>query len=47
MKKIKLKFEYRCFPVWIYGENDELIENDLPPYLMGDNDIVSKFVQIQ
>jgi len=25
MKVIKIKFEYRCFPVWIYGENNELI----------------------
>lgn len=47
MKVIKIKFEYGCFPVWIYGENDELIENDLPPYLIGDNDIDSKFVYIQ
>ena len=34
MKVIKIKFEYGCFPVWIYDENNELIENDLPPYLM-------------
>ena len=47
MKVIKIKFEYRCFPLWIYGENNELIENDLPPYLIGDNDIDSKFVHIQ
>lgn len=47
MKKIKIELEYRCFPVWIYGENGELIENDLPPYLIGDNDIGSKFVHIQ
>ena len=39
MKVIKIKFEYGCFPVWIYGENNEWIENDLPPYLIGDSDI--------
>ncbi len=39
MKVIKIKFEYGCFPVWIYGEDNELIENDLPPYLIGDSDI--------
>ncbi|MCI6202488.1 MAG: hypothetical protein MR663_00995 [Lachnospiraceae bacterium] len=38
MKVIKIKFEYGCFPVWIYGEDNELIENDLPPYLIGDSD---------
>ena len=47
MKVIKIKFEYGCFPVWIYGENGGLIENDLPPNLIGDNDIDSKFVHIQ
>jgi len=47
MKVIKIKFEYRCFPVWIYGENNELIGNDLPTYLIGDNDIDPKFVHIQ
>ncbi len=34
-------------PVWIYGENNELIENDLPPYLIGDSDIDPKFLNIQ
>lgn len=47
MKVIKIKLEYGCFPVWIYGKSNELIENDLPPYLIGDNDIDSKFVRIQ
>ena len=47
MKKIKIMPEYKCFPVWIYGENDELIENDLPPHLIGDNEIASKLVHIQ
>ena len=47
MKVIKIKLEYGCFPVWIYGENSELIGNDLPPYLIGDSDNDSKFVHIQ
>ena len=47
MKVIKIKFEYGCFPVWIYGENNELIENDLPPYLIGDSDIDPEFLNIQ
>ena len=47
MKVIKIKFEYGCFPVWIYGENNELIENDLPPYLIGDSDIDPRFLNIQ
>lgn len=47
MKVIKIKFEYGCFPVWIYNENDELVENDLPPNLIGDIDIEPQFVRIQ
>ncbi len=26
---LKLKLEYKCYPVWIY-ENDKMIDNDLP-----------------
>ena len=33
--------------MWIYSENNELIENDLPSYLIGDCDIDPKFVRIQ
>ena len=47
MKVIKIKFEYGCFPVWVYGENGELIDNDLPPYLVGHSDVDPKFVRIQ
>lgn len=33
MKVIKIKLEYGCFPVWMYGENDELIINTVDnPY---------------
>ena len=29
MKKIVIKFEYQCFPLWIY-ENDNFIDNIFP-----------------
>lgn len=47
MNIIKIRFEYGCFPVWIYGEHHELIENDLPTYLIGDTDVESIFIHIQ
>lgn len=47
MKIIKIKLEYGCFPVWIYDENNKLLENDLPPYLIGDDVVDSIFVHIQ
>lgn len=47
MRIIRIELEYECFPIWIYGENGELIENDLPQYLIGDNDIEPLFSHIQ
>ena len=47
MKIIKIKLEYGCFPVWIYDKNNELIENDLPPYLIDDGCIDPIFSHIQ
>lgn len=39
MKTIKLKFEYHCFPIWIYDENGHFVDNNLPIELSGDKDI--------
>ncbi|MGI6086264.1 MAG: hypothetical protein ACOYIF_12695 [Acetivibrionales bacterium] len=47
MKKVKIYLDYRCFPVWIYDDNDELINNDLPKELSGDKEIDDAFVEIQ
>lgn len=33
-------------PVWIYNENGELIDNDLPKELSTDEDIDNAFVEI-
>lgn len=47
MKKIKISLEYKCFPVWIYDEDNKLIDNDLPSELIGDPEIDPLFVHIQ
>ena len=47
MEIIKIKFDYMCFPVWIYNENNELKTNDLPDYLIGDKIIDTMFVELQ
>lgn len=47
MKKIKVQLEYRCFPIWLYDENDNLIDNDFPASLIGDPEIDPIFVQLQ
>jgi len=47
MKKIKIFLEYKCFPMWVYNENDELVENDLVEELKNDAEIDNMFVEIQ
>ncbi|WP_017472894.1 hypothetical protein [Amphibacillus jilinensis] len=47
MKKIKIYLDYRCFPVWIYDDNEMLVKNDLPLELIGDKELDDVFVNIQ
>lgn len=47
MKIIKINFEYKSFPVWIYDEEEKLIVNDLPDYLIGNEEIDPLFVKLQ
>ena len=39
MKRIIIKLEYKCYPLWIYNENGELLDNNLPSELIGDEAI--------
>ena len=36
MKKIKFMYEYKCFPLWLYDNKDELIGCELPEELKTD-----------
>lgn len=47
MKKIKTYLDYHCFPVWVYNDNGELINNDLPKELSEDKEVDDAFVEIQ
>lgn len=47
MKKIKIYFDYQCFPIWIYDDNGEMIGNDLPKELIADKQVEDVFVNIQ
>ena len=31
IKKIRLMLEYNTYCIWLYDENDEIIDNDNPP----------------
>ena len=41
MKRILIKFEYQCFPLWIY-ENDTFIDNDIEFSYVGFNNELQK-----
>ena len=45
MKKIVIKLEYKCYPMWIY--EDVLIKNDLADELRDDAVLDSKLMEIQ
>lgn len=47
MKKIKIRLEYRCFPIWLYDEKDNFINNDLPNRLLNDKDIEQQCIELQ
>lgn len=46
MKRIVIKFEYQCFPLWIY-ENDTFIDNIFPEISDAYNELEKKFDKLQ
>lgn len=47
MRRIKIYLDYHCFPVWIYDDNGDLLDNDLPKELSKDMKVDNAFVEIQ
>ncbi len=45
--KIRIELDYKCFPVWMYDDNNKLVTNDLPEYLIGDEPLDPLFTEIQ
>ena len=39
--------EYRCYPVWLYDENGDIVDTLLPEELRGDHDLDAKFDNLQ
>lgn len=39
MNIIKIFLEYQCYPIWIYNEQGELVDNDLVEELKGEDEI--------
>jgi hypothetical protein len=47
MKKIRLLLEYKCYPMWIYDENEEHVDNDIVEELKSESDINEMLMEIQ
>ena len=47
MKRLKLKLEYQCFPVWEYDQYDRLVRNDLPEDWTKEGDLEQKCIILQ
>jgi len=46
MMKIRFLLEYKCFPVWLYDENDNLIDTKLPKELEPETAIEKELIEI-
>ena len=47
LKRIRLLLDYRCYPVWLYDENGDVIDTLLPEELRDDIELDSKFDDLQ
>ncbi|WP_066244858.1 hypothetical protein [Anaerosporomusa subterranea] len=47
MKKIKMLLDYKCYPMWVYNEQGELIKNDLIDELKGEKAIEELLNEVQ
>ncbi len=47
MKTIKINLEYKCYPIWLYDENGELLNNSIPHELARETDIIHSLDSIQ
>ncbi len=47
MNTLKISLEYRCYPIWEYSEDGDLIDNDLPEELLSDKELDELLLDIQ
>ena len=45
VKKIRLLLEYNTYPIWLYDEDDEIIDNDNPPEWDDDQQLTNAFME--
>ncbi len=46
IKKIRLLLEYNTYPLWLYDEADEIIDNDNPPEWDDDQQLTDAFMAV-
>ena len=46
ISKIRLMLEYNTYCVWLYNENNEIINNDNPPECKDDKDLTDAFMAV-
>lgn len=46
IKKIRLLLEYNTYCIWLYNENDEIIDNDNPPEWDDDHELTDAFMAV-
>lgn len=47
MNTLKYSLEYHCYPIWNYGEDGMLIDNDLPDELRSDAELDCMLLHLQ
>ena len=45
VKKIRLLLEYNTYPIWLYDEDDEIVDNDNPPEWDDDQQLTDAFME--
>lgn len=46
IKKIRLMLEYNTYCLWLYDENDEIVDNDNPPEWADDENLTNAFMAV-
>lgn len=46
IKKIRILLEYNTYCLWLYDENDEIIDNDNPPEWNDDEELTKAFMDV-
>lgn len=47
MRAIRIRLEYKCYPVWLYDDEGLVEDTTLPPELSGDRELDERFRSIQ